>query len=391
MFKVQFKDVLIIFSIILLGISTSFYKGYGDDLDSHSLILSFINAYENGVYSPSRFYGSPLGEIFYGFLGYNFGSFVGSIFSFCFFLISIILFFLSFAKNKINKRNIYLFILICFSNPVLYLDNTNPSDYPLTLLFFSVAIYLFRNNNKMYSILFFGLTVATKANYALFIIAFLIYEFYSQKKNLKLILIVFFYSFLIGSLFYLPIFIQSKLSLSFISNSGGPDLTLKVLTPRFFYKIYLAMGIFSSILISFIFLTNYKKLKKLILVNIDIFVLLVLNLLVFYFMPTKTSIISLVIILIYILLFKIIDKKIYLYLVIIFNLSFYLISYEIFDFKYKYSGKCDPIHAIGAKLNLKLSEGYFFKRTKFMENQIECASYQFGSKSQRFINGKKIK
>ena len=85
MFKLQFKDVLIILSIALLGILTSIYKGYGDDLDSHGLILSFINAYESGVYSPSRFYGSPLGEIFYGFLGYNFGSFTGSILSFCFF------------------------------------------------------------------------------------------------------------------------------------------------------------------------------------------------------------------------------------------------------------------------------------------------------------------
>ena len=62
------KDLFIIIIFILLGIITSLFKGYGDDLDSHSLILSFISIYENGVYSPSRFQGSPVAEIFYGFL-----------------------------------------------------------------------------------------------------------------------------------------------------------------------------------------------------------------------------------------------------------------------------------------------------------------------------------
>ena len=38
---VSFKNVIIIISLVLLGIQTSLYKGYGDDLDSHGLILSF--------------------------------------------------------------------------------------------------------------------------------------------------------------------------------------------------------------------------------------------------------------------------------------------------------------------------------------------------------------
>ena len=73
--NLSFKHVLITFSLIFLGILTSLYKGYGDDLDSHALILSFIGVLENGIYSPSIFYGSPFGELIYGYIGYNFGSF----------------------------------------------------------------------------------------------------------------------------------------------------------------------------------------------------------------------------------------------------------------------------------------------------------------------------
>lgn len=389
--NLSFKHVLITISLIFLGILTSLYKGYGDDLDSHALILSFIGVLENGIYSPSRFYGSPFGELFYGYIGYNFGSFLGSFLSYCFFLFSIILIFTSYSKNKISQKDLFLFILICISNPVLYFDNTNPSDYPLSLFLFSTALFLFKKNNKFYSIIFFALTIATRANFALLIIVFLIYEMFKNKKDYKSSLLVLFYSLAISSLFYFPIFIQSKYSLSFISNGGGPDLTFEALTPRFLYKSYLSIGVFSSIFILYAFFLNIKKVKKLILNQKDLIFLIFLNLLVFYFMPTKTSIISLALILFYVFLFKLVDKKKYIYPIIFLNFLFYIVSYQLFDFKYKYSGKCDPIEALGAEFSIKVSQGYFFKRNKMMRNQIFCASKELGENSQKYINGSRIK
>lgn len=389
--NINFKNVIIVISLVLLGIQTSLYKGYGDDLDSHGLILSFISAYENGVYSPSRFYGSPFGELFYGYLGYNFGSFLGSFLSYGFLLFSIILIFSSYSKNRINQKDLFLFILVCLSNPVLYLDNTNPSDYPLSLFLFSAALFLFKKNHKIYSIIFFALAIASRANFALLIIVFFIYEIFKNKRDYKSSLLVLFYSLVISSLFYFPIFIQNKYSLSFISNGGGPDLTFEALTPRFLYKSYLSIGVFSSIFISYLFFSNIKKVKKLILNQKDLIFLILLNLLVFYFMPTKTSIISLALILFYVFLFKLVDKKKYIYPIIFLNFLFYIVSYQLFDFKYKYSGKCDPIEAIGAEFSLKVSQGYYFKRNEMKRNQIFCASKQFGEKSQKYISGEKIK
>ena len=389
--NISFKYVIIVISLVLLGIQTSLYKGYGDDLDSHGLILSFISAYENGVYSSSRFYGSPFGELFYGFIGYNFGSFLGSFISYCFFLFSIILIFLSYSNNRLNQKDLFLFILICLSNPVLYLDNTNPSDYPLSLFLFSAALFLFKKNFKIYSIIFFALAIATRANFALLIIVFLIYEIFKNRKNYKLSLLVLFYSLVISSLFYFPIFIQNKYSLSFISNGGGPDLTFEALTPRFIYKSYLSIGVFSSIFIIYLFFKKIQKVKKIILNNKDIIIFIFLNLLVFYFMPTKTSIMSLALILFYVFLFKLVDNKKYIYPIIFLNFLFYIVSYQLFDFKYKYQGKCDPKEAIAAEFKLKISQGYYFQRTETMRNQFFCASKQLGENSQKYINGSRIK
>lgn len=59
--------------LIFIGLLVSYYKGYGDDLDSSGLVKVFINIYENGDYSPSRFQGSFVSEIFYGPIAFFFG------------------------------------------------------------------------------------------------------------------------------------------------------------------------------------------------------------------------------------------------------------------------------------------------------------------------------
>ncbi len=391
MLKLNYKNSLIIFLFILIGIQTSLYKGYGDDLDSHGLILSFISVYENGVYSPSRFQGSPIAEIFYGFLGYNFGSFPGSFSSYIFFISSLILFFKSLEGAKISNSNLFLFIIVCISNPILFLDNTNPSDYPIALFFFALGIFYLKKNKVLFPIILFSLAIGSRVNFILFILFYLIYEIYINNSTLKKNLAIIIFALLLSFLFYLPVLIKYEFDPYLIIFSADSGLKFIELLPRFLYKFYLSIGIYSSILILFIIFININKLKDIVIQNLDLSILILLNSLVFLLMPTKTSILSLSIILIYILLFKIINKRIYIFLLIFLNLLSYVISYEILEIRYKNLGSCDPIVAIDANFKFRITEGYYFKRTEFMKNQIICASQQFGEKSEKYINGIRIK
>lgn len=391
MLKLNYKNFLIIFLFILVGIQTSLYKGYGDDLDSHGLILSFISIYENGVYSPSRFQGSPVAEIFYGFLGYNFGSFPGSFLSYIFFISSLILFFKSFEGPKIENNNLFLFIIVCVSNPILFLDNTNPSDYPIALFFFALGIFYLKKNKVLLPIILFSLTIGSRTNFILFILFYLIYEIYKNNITFKKNLTITFFTLLLSFLLYLPVLIKYEFDPYLIIFSADSGLKFIELLPRFLYKFYLSIGIYSSLLIFFIVFININKLKDIVIHNSDLSILILLNSFVFLLMPTKTSILSLAIILIYILLFKIINKRIYIFSLILLNLLTYVISYEILKIKYKNSGNCSPVVAVDAMFRFKIDEGYFFKRTKYMKNQIICASKQFGEKANSYINGNKIK
>ena len=219
--------------------------------------------------------------------------------------------------------------------------------------------FLYKKYN-IYPAIFFGLTIATRANYALFVYFLVFYEFFLKKENKSEIIKIFIFTSLIGILFYLPILVQNKFSLSFISNSGGPDLDLKSLLPRFINKTVITYGIFTFPALSIFYILSAKKFNDVILKNKIISILILLNLLTFFFIPTKTSIISLGIICSYLIIFKLIKKKTILALLISLNFIFYFVSYQIFDFKYKYNEPCDSVEAIGANLNVKLNKGYFF-------------------------------
>ena len=384
-------NIFFVIFLFFLGIIVGFYKGYGDDIDSHALILSFINFIENGEYSPSRYHGYPFAELFYGFFGYYFGSFASSFLSYIFFLLSIIILYLCFCKNEPELNYLFLFILICLTNPILFLDNTNPSDAPLSLFLFSTGTYLFYKKYNIYAAIFFGLAIATRANYALFIYGLFFYEFLINKKNQSYIAKIFIFTSFIGGLFYLPILIQNKFSLDFISNSGGPSIELESLMPRFLYKTLITYGIFTFPTLIYFYILNKKKFNAVILKNKLLSILIFLNLLIFIFIPTKTSIISLALICSYLIFFKAITKKSILVLLICLNFISYFIVFQIFDIKYKYNHPCDPIEAIGIDLNIKLNKGYLFLRHYNLKNKIICDSKKFNENSFKYLKGQKIK
>ena len=387
--KLNYKNIFIIF-LVILGFITSVSRGYGDDIDSFALILTFINFFENGTYTPSRYYGYPFAELFYGSSGYFLGSFYSTLFSYIFFITSLFVLSKIYLKDTDDKNKI-LFILICLTNPVVFFDNTNPSDAPLSLFLFSIGLFYFNKKNYILSAIFFGLTVATRSNFALFIIFIYLYQIYKIKKlNINLIknFIIF---FTICFIFYLPILHKNNFNLSFITNPGGPDLDFISLFPRFIYKIYLSIGVFSSIIILIFLVFKYKKIYLFVKKNFFLLCLILLNFMTFFFMPTKTSIISLAIILIYIYLLNIFEDKKIVYFLIMFNFTSYFISYQFLDIEYKYKNKCAPIEAIGAKIELKLKDGYYFERTKKIANKIKCDAVYFNERSTNYLKGGSLK
>ena len=131
------ENLIIIFSFFLIfsvGIYLCFIGGYGSDEDTLPMIYAFETTLYDGRFVSSRFTGNPVAEIGIGFLSVYFGSFVANLFTYLFLILGLVLFYFSFNTLKISKE-IYLFLFLCLTNPILFFDNLEPVDYSWALFF----------------------------------------------------------------------------------------------------------------------------------------------------------------------------------------------------------------------------------------------------------------
>lgn len=378
---------IIVYSFLVLGILLSIKRSSNfSDGDSFDVIMTFLNFIDYGVYTPSRAaYGHLVPEFIIGFFAYNFGIPVSNVICFLFFFSAILLLTKTFKFNNLDS---FFFYILCFSNFLLFIENTNSIDYSIALFFYVVSIFFIKKENFFLTSVFFGLTIISRANFVVFIYpTILIFFLYKgiNKKNIINFLYISFFSTLIGLLFFIPTYISYDYSLKFIkipfitnSNTpgwyGGPEFSLLSLSSRFFYKIFQIVGVFSSFIFLYLLFFNFKKIFNLENFDRGLCILIIfVNLLLFYFMPVKTLLLNPFIIFSYILLVKYFKKNI-LIAVIGLNLFQWIISYDVLEIKYKSQELCFAKEAISASLNFELKEGGIIYFLNDSNNLTKCYS-----------------
>ncbi|MDC0394056.1 hypothetical protein OAM22_04580 [Candidatus Pelagibacter sp.] len=396
------SQFLLLSLIFFLGCLIAFNRGSNfSDGDSYSLILAYLNFFNEGFYTPSRgAYGHPIPELFIGFLAYYYGTPISNIFCFILFFFSILFLYKTFFLNK----SVLLFFILVFSNFYLFFENTNSIDYPIAMFFFSVGLFLLKKEWLFLSYIFFGLTIASRANFLTFIYPILLIYFFDQIKRFefKNTIISFLIVTAIGLIFYIPLFQLHNftfgfLDLPFLGDNikenagwyGGPPLSLDSLLPRFFYKVNLTVGIYSSFII-ILFLSEI--LKKIEFFSKDIFIInsiIFINLFVFFFMPTKILIINPFIIFLYVICFKYLENKKIL-LIIFFNFLTWLITYQIADIQYKEKNICTAHEAIDYKFNFSINNGNLINFYSNKDELKKCYGQFMGKYKKNFEEGKPL-
>ena len=341
-----FNSSILVF-IFILGCIVAFTRGSNfSDGDAYSVIVAYLNFFNEGIYTPSRgAYGHPIPELLIGFFSYYFGTPFSNVLCFNLFFFSLFFFYKTFCHSQ---KNITLFVLLILSNSYLFFENTNSIDYPIAIFFFSLGLFFLKKKNFFYASILLGLTIASRLNFLTFVYPILFIYFFDELKNKSFK--NFLNSFLIISLtclfFYIPLFQLHNYTFGFLDIPfmvekpnrvgwyGGPSLTLESLVPRFGYKIYLIMGIYSSILFFFYSILIIKKMKFFSKDNIILIFVILINLFVFFFSPTKILIINPFIIFLYIIYFKYLDEK-KIMLMIFLNFLPWIVTYQVADIKYK--------------------------------------------------------
>ena len=227
------------FILVLLAIYFCKIGGYGSDEDTLPMIGTFETILNSGRYMSSRFTGYPVSEIIIGFFSIYFGSFYINLIIFFSFFFSLLLLFFSFEKEIKLNENLFLFLILSLSNPVLYFDNLEPIDYSLALLFFSIGVYFYKLKNLQISLVFFAICIGARMNFALFIIVFIFLDNFKFDKNIlfgKSITI--FNSIFFGCLFYTPIWFINKFGFDWLSAARPTEQGIIGIAARFFYKTW---------------------------------------------------------------------------------------------------------------------------------------------------------
>ena len=400
--KIDNKLSLSIF-LLIFGVFIAYLRGSNfSDGDSYSVINAFLSLLNEEMYSPSRgAYGHPIPEFLIGFIAYNFGTRFSNIFCFILFFLSIIFLYKTFLKNK---ENVSLFIILVLSNSYLFLENTNSIDYPVALFFLSLGFYFLKSQKYFLAYIFFGITIASRANFLTFIYPILIIFFFNELKNrnFKNLVISLLVVTIVGLIFYYPLFDLHNYSLDFLDLPflkenddrvgwyGGPSLQFSSLFPRFIYKIYLIVGIFSIFYLLTLFIELIKKIKFTEIDNMILLFILFINIFIFYFMPTKVLIINPFIIFSYIVIFKYLNAK-KIYFLIFFNFAQWFIFYDIVEIKYKEKDKCFAKEAVAYNFEISIRKGLLIEHLTEKESMIKCYSQFMGDYSDNFEKGKPLR
>ncbi len=381
----KYLSSILILSFILFGLYLCYIGGYGSDEDTLPMLYVFEARIADGRFVSSRFTGYPIPEIGIGFLSYFFGSFAANSVTYLFLLVSLFFIYFSF-QDKLNKDKLKLFIILSLSSPILFFENLEPMDYSWAFLFFSIGTFFFSRKIFELAVLGFGFAIGSRINFVIFVLLFIYFFNFKENIDYKKRTLIFLNSFIIGGLFYLPVWFDNSFGLNWITAARPIEQGFFGLLARFTYKSIMTFGLIQFILILyFLFKSRFNKtseFKILIILTISNFAL-------FLYIPAEKSYLQPAIIFLNLILVENFNKKI-IFLLITFNLISWVISYDFLNIEYKDNSRCAPKHAISAAFEFNLLKGAvsnFYDSRKMILCWVDINS----ERGKRIIEGKSTK
>jgi len=378
----------ILFFLILFGFHLAFIGGYGSDEDTLPMIGAFESMLGGGKVMASRFTPYPVAELGIGFLSYHFGSWAANSVTFICMIVGVILFYISLENSK---NDLFLFLLLCVSNAVLFFDNLEPMDYSWAFLFLSLGLVSLKKNYFELAVIFFGICIGTRIYFFLFIFFSIYYYQYKPDLNFIRKSFIFLASFFVGGLFYLTILYQHGFGLEWLTAATPNHQGIYGLLARFSYKFVITLGFVFSCFLIYLFLKNKINFKKIYSTKkYQIGILIIFsNLLLFLFIPAELSYLQPMLICSYYLITKIFKKKI-IYFLIIINLSTWIVDIQLLKIIYKSNDTCNNVEAIDANFDINFKKGRLFD---FYEsrNKIKCWVGGDSERSKKILRGEPLK
>lgn len=390
---------------ILLGVLLIYYvllipNGYGNHDDIYRMIGTWRTFLAEHRYLPSRFQGYLIPEIVIGISSQIGGFYLSNLVSAVLSIAS--LFFFYRLLICITVPSIALLATAAVgTNPYWIIASTTSTDYVYPAFFFLFGLFLLFQDKLRIAGILFALTVSSRITYGpMAVIAFAFYAPYlKQQQELRQRFFQAVVLFLVGSaLLYLPVFIASGMTFSFLGfaseTSGG---TFGVIA-RFLYKNIYLWGLPAFVvLLVFIFKQRHfywQKLCSNILYNTQVKKLLfhavfwcfLYNELLFARLPHQYQyLIPVLFCVIYFIAIVPFSKQQFICLSLIFalHLVYAVANLDVLE-TYQTTGVNQTIHSDGARAKLHFDNGVLVRdfkwRSIYQRNLTERFNQQWQNK-----------
>jgi hypothetical protein len=296
----------VIAASIIASVFFSITLNYGGDVDTYGILRSFLNVLHNGHYAPSRFTGYPVAEVSIGYLAWIGGSSLSNLVTYILYLLSVLIFpFCFVSRIKLNR---YLgFVALGLSSPLLVFDNIQSMDYSWALFFWVCGCFcIYRLGSQLFAVIPFALSIGCRPSFAIFVAASaLLLATTGQdsdarsdhKSPIRRGLSLAFASIFAGSIFYIPIWFNSRFGLTWLTAGVGEMGGFVGHLARLTYKTSLAIGLIQLVVLFafgfwLLFFKRLKFMESLLLPSSSaqtIVVICILNLLMFFKVPHELS------------------------------------------------------------------------------------------------------
>jgi len=384
---------VVVFTAALAAMHLAVGSGYGGDGDTYGILYSFLSMAYEGVYVPSRYTGYPVAELAIGVLAWFGGSALSNCVTYLLFILSAALFPCAVGSNRFGSLHYWFFAAMALSSPILTFDNIQSIDYSWALFFWVLGSVILRL--KPYLSLCtipFALSIGSRPSFALFVILSIWIicivepaEAGTQKKHSAYLAAfsILSSSLFAAALFYIPIWISSKFSFSWLT-AASPDAQGHLgIIARFFYKLFISIGIYQSALIiltvvlfwlrarpSLDYITGYLKTNKLTLP----IAIIIANLLIFMRLPIELSYLQPFLLCMYWVI-ALIAKSKFKWLpcaIIFFNIYNWFWMPQILQISHRDPSLCASVVASQASIRFSYAHG---KLAEFFESQDKVICY----------------
>lgn len=372
--------VLPFFFLFFLFLEIGPYR-YGANLDNYGMLHAWQLMISKGIYEPSRFQGNLPSELAMGYLASLLGPIGANGLSLILSLISAVFIALLFLIVERTYLLVGLTVATIVANPFWAMAATTSMDYNHPIPLYLGGLLLLLSGNRSLAAVSFAVAAGIRISYAPMGLAAIIWpmanEFRTKKGYLYFEPLIVFLS--VFALIYLPVFISSHLSLSFLASARPTEQGLLGLLARFSYKSIYLYGVVGTITVASALILSRKQiflrqpdLRQRDVLRLACLAAILFNLVMFLYIPVRIQYLMPVLFAVAGLLLLGRTQPWLLSLIVVAELSYWFISIDVLEVKHRYSDPCMAVQALEARFAPHIAPGITLGEITGETKEILC-------------------